>query len=260
MALSETLKLLFNVTHHYPRRAHAFSDCVPSVLTLLSLRKQQDRPLDPPVNFLVNSLLNLEFDDEDALNFLFPKSNPSGNAERLINLLDRCVATSSETELDQLAAPLITLLRRVYELAPDGVKEHMQRLLLPLDDERSQPLGKSDTLSSRLLRLSTSPMTPALRDNIASLFFELSGKDAKRFVHNVGYGYASGYLMKLNIPVPQDILGGLEGDGEKSGTESDPVNPITGQRISAEAVSDLPEMAEGEKEREAERLFVLFER
>jgi hypothetical protein len=41
------------------------------------------------------------------------------------------------------------------------------------------------------------------------------------------------------------------------------VNPITGQRVHAEAADSRPalaEMTQEEKEREAERLFVLFER
>jgi hypothetical protein len=38
------------------------------------------------------------------------------------------------------------------------------------------------------------------------------------------------------------------------------VNPITGQRLDAEDPSSQEPMTEEEKEREAERLFVLFER
>jgi hypothetical protein len=39
-----------------------------------------------------------------------------------------------------------------------------------------------------------------------------------------------------------------------------PVNPITGQFLDMQKFADAPEMTEEEKEREAERLFVLFER
>jgi hypothetical protein len=38
------------------------------------------------------------------------------------------------------------------------------------------------------------------------------------------------------------------------------INPITGQRLEAESIPDIAEMTDEEKEREAERLFVLFER
>ena len=38
------------------------------------------------------------------------------------------------------------------------------------------------------------------------------------------------------------------------------VNPITGQRLDAEVTPEIAEMTDEEKEREAERLFVLFDR
>lgn len=38
------------------------------------------------------------------------------------------------------------------------------------------------------------------------------------------------------------------------------VNPITGQKLEDERIPDLSSMTDEEKEREAERLFVLFER
>ena len=34
------------------------------------------------------------------------------------------------------------------------------------------------------------------------MLFELSGKDANQFVRNVGYGFAAGYLMSHDIPIP----------------------------------------------------------
>lgn len=38
------------------------------------------------------------------------------------------------------------------------------------------------------------------------------------------------------------------------------INPVTGQRLDREAVPNLAEMTDEEKEIEAEKLFVLFER
>lgn len=49
--------------------------------------------------------------------------------------------------------------------------------------------------------------------------------------------------------------------GRTESTARTDVNPITGQRVDAEPEGpDLSQMTEEEKEREAERLFVLFER
>lgn len=89
---------------------------------------------------------------------------------------------------------------------------------------------------------------------VSALLFQLSHADPNEFVKNVGYGYASGYLISQGIAAPDDAMKSSQSMG------GDPINPITGQRLSAEDVSDLPEMTDEEKEREAERLFVLFER
>jgi hypothetical protein len=117
-------------------------------------------------------------------------------------------------------------------------------------------------LSARLLQLSCSPNLPTLRDNISSLLFELSDKDANKFVKNIGYGFAAGFLMNNNMAVSKNAAEASSSahDGDTDGDSE--VNSITGQRWSAEdrQKADLPEMTEEEKEREAERLFVLFER
>jgi hypothetical protein len=214
------------------------------------------------VNYLVNSLLNLDLEDKKAVHFgfnpVFPKFDQKCNVERLIAILDKAVAQYSDADLDQIAAPLVTLLRRIYEFAPDNVKRHMQFLIMPSDDERNQALGTSNTLSSRLLRLSTSPMAPSMRENVSSLFFELSDKDAKSFVQNIGFGFASGFLLTHNLPIPENAM---EAFSNGSGTHNSvPINPVTGQRLDAEEPDTRPPMTAEEKEREAERLFVLFER
>jgi hypothetical protein len=274
LALAETLKLLFNITHFYPHKSASFSRSIPNILKILSRRELPSPPLQPPINYLINSLINLDLEDKKNNNFgsspVFPKFDHKCNAEKLIEILDLTVRSYSEADLDQQAAPLLTLLRRVYEIAPPDVQKVMQWLILPNDKDRNQPLGRSDTLSSRLLRLSTSAVAPALRDSISSLFFELSDKDATSFVHNVGYGFASGFLMTHNLPVPENALeawstnessssGSGNGKGSKK-VRSRQINPITGQALDAEAQIEIPEMSQEEKEREAEKLFVLFER
>ncbi|KAF1956995.1 hypothetical protein CC80DRAFT_491855 [Byssothecium circinans] len=263
MALSETLKLLFNITHFYPDLAEHFSKSIPHIFKILIRRKIPNPPLQAPVNYLINALINLDLEDKKGqqlkflgMNAVFPKIDAKCNAEHLINILDNAIVAYSEREMDETIAPVLTLIRRVYEIAPDSVKKYMEWLLLPTDEERSRPLGQSDTLSARLLRLSTSAMTPSLRGSISSMMFELSGKDASKFVQNVGYGFASGFLLSNNIQMPENAME-AHATAEAEGI---PVNPITGQRLDAEEPSREEPMTEEEKEREAERLFVLFER
>ncbi|KAI9818712.1 MAG: hypothetical protein M1832_004188 [Thelocarpon impressellum] len=266
MALSESLKLLFNITHYFPGRVTAFDGSIVPILDILKRRAIGSKPLEQPVNFLINALINLDLQtaadsDSGRSSILFPPGHETSNTERIITLLDRATTSYAEAELDQQAAPLVTLIRKVHELAPDYVRRTLQAVLLPAEEERSQPLGKSDSLPSRLLRLSTAAMAPALRENVSALLFELSGKDARTYIANVGYGFASGFLMSHEIAIPKDALDASDAGSSRAEVEAaTPVNPITGQKLSAEAVADLPNMTDAEKEHEAEKLFVLFER
>jgi len=266
MALSETLKLLFNITHFYPDLSEHFSKSIPHIFKILVRRKIPSPPLEAPVNYLINALINLDLEDKKGhqhkflgMNAVFPTFDAKCNAEHLISILDKAIAAYPEAELDNTVSPVLTLIRRIYEIAPESVKKYMEVLLLPTDQERTQPLGRSDTLSARLLRLSTSAMTPSLRGSISAMMFELSGKDATQFVHNVGYGFASGFLLSNNIQIPESAL---EAHATATAAQEGgiPVNPITGQRLDMEEPDETEPMTQEEREREAERLFVLFER
>ncbi|KAG8533210.1 uncharacterized protein KY384_001993 [Bacidia gigantensis] len=261
-ALSETLKLLFNINQFYPDRVRAFDGTLPDVLTILDRVYLQSNPLQPPVTYLVNALLNLELANTHETSLsdpLFPDADSNRYTERLIDILDRAIQNCTQETLEACAVPLLTLLRRINEIAPEKVQEKMQSMLLPSDTERDQPLGKSDTLPSRLLRLSTTLVAPQVREGITSLLFELSDKDPSTFVRNVGYGYAAGYLMTHKIPLPEASL--KEDLGAKvTNVDGQEVNPVTGQRRDKEPPDPGLDMTDEEKEREAERLFVLFDR
>ena len=172
-------------------------------------------------------------------------------------MLEDAIDRYPPTELDALAIPLLTILRKLHDVAGTSLKGDLKSRYLPKDDERDQPLGKSGSLASRLLRLTTSSPLVHLNEAISEFMFELSDRDANNYVQNVGYGYAAGYLMTHKIPMPESAKNSrLNGPS----TNAIPVNPITGQRLDRESGPDLPQMTMEEKEREAERLFVLFER
>ncbi|WYZ44084.1 hypothetical protein EsH8_VII_000520 [Colletotrichum jinshuiense] len=256
MALNETLRLLFNVSHYCPSEVSAFTPAIPHIIALLW--KQDitlNKPLDPPFNSLVNPLLDLKLEDGDIQTSLYPKAEPKKVAERLIGLLDPSLKAYTDNELEQLVTPLVGVLRRVHDGAPDEVKKYVRDTLLPTEQDRKEVLGRGTSLTSRLLRNSTNPLTPHLREAISHLLFDMSDKDASKFVENVGYGFASGFLFQNNIPIPANAA-----EAFSTGDTQRPVNPITGQFVESEKHVDVPEMTEEEKEREAERLFVLFER
>ncbi|KAF1911419.1 guanine nucleotide exchange factor [Ampelomyces quisqualis] len=260
LALSETLKLLFNITHFHPDLTGYFSPSIPHIFKILVRRGIPQPPLKEPTNFLVNALLNLNLEatnpSQPSNPAVFPPSDPNCNTSHLIAILDASIIAYPQPELDTTVAPVLTLIRRIYELAPAPVQTHMATSILPTPSERDKPLGQSNTLSSRLLNLTTSALTPNLRGSISAMLFELSNKDAATFVQNVGYGFASGFLMSNNITMPDEVLSQHEPDTARG----IPVNPITGQRLDTEEQVDQEPMTQAEKEREAERLFVLFER
>lgn len=257
--------MLFNLNQFYPHHIVDFARTITPILQILTSIELEYKALQAPVTQLVNALLSIDLPgpilpglhEKQEYTPLFPERSPHENYLRLINILDSGVRSTKDEELDSLV-PLVTLLRRVYELAPSEAKSDMRAQLLPSNEERVEPLGKSDTLPSRLLHLSTAPTVPRLKEGISSFLFELSDKDAATFVRNVGYGFAAGYLMTHSIPVPENATS----DSAKGFTtvDGEDINPITGQRRDREPVDDLPEMTDEEKEQEAERLFVLFER
>lgn len=269
LALSETLKLVFNLTQYYPGQISAFSESITHVLNMISHIQLPKPPLQPPLTYLINSLINLNLENDTFLdpssNPLFPASDRNRHVTHLIKILDISIRHYKEDELEMLAPPLVTLLRKIYFVAPSPVQHYIQTSLLPSIDERAQPLGQSDSLPSRLLRLSTSPVAPNLRESVSSMLFECSDQDPTTFVRNVGYGFASGFLLTHNLVVPESSLMAGGDDAEDPGerlTRVDglEINPVTGQRKDKEPTDSGPAMTDEEKEIEAEKLFVLFER
>ncbi|KAL2199057.1 guanine nucleotide exchange factor synembryn-like protein [Corynascus similis CBS 632.67] len=277
MALAETLKLLFNVTNFAKKHISAFDGALPHIASILCDHPfpQSKTPLDPPFSLLINTLLNLDLTTPAAQAALYPPAEPTRVAERLLGLVDSAMKSYPDNKLDQEVSPLICALSVFYRHAPaeedtktttpaNAARARVRAALLPTDEDRHTVLGKADTLPSRLLRNWTNPLAPQFRSAVAHLYFDLSGRDAVRFVENVGYGYASGFLFENKISVPEEVMRQQQqqqrgGEGSAAAGRRD-VNPITGQFLDDEKFPDLPEMTMEEKEREAERLFVLFER
>jgi hypothetical protein len=256
LALAETLKLLYNVTHFCPERSAAFTPTIPYLVRLLcSLGSSPQKPLDPPVGQLVHAFINLDLGSKEGRAALYPDNSSTALAARLVQLLEATANAYTDEEAEDVVTPLIAVLNSVYQVAPDASQHLIQSKLLPADEDRQQVLGRSKSLSSWLLRSSTNPSAPALRKALASLLFDLSNRDAAKLVEKIGLGYASGILFQSNLPIPSDAAARSGGDAF-----APVVNPITGQFVEREAVPDLPPMSDEEKEREAERLFVLFER
>lgn len=199
-----------------------------------------------------------------------------------------------------LTAPLLALLRRVHALtapippaatltvAQQTARTYLSASLLPRPVDRLLPLGTGPSLPHRLLRLlspaslvppASSPAAATANSSIsrssadapaaASLLLELSGHNADALVRHIGFGLASGALadagLSATAPSPSS-------SSSSTTIEGQPIDFVTGQfieaRDAAAAGTRRPdgdgagtrEMSDAEKLREAERLYVLFER
>jgi hypothetical protein len=255
-ALTEITKLIFNITKFLAQSAPKFSKSIPHLFTIFK-ESGEIKTLKQPLSSVLNGLLNLDSTCNEWTTSAFPTNEPTSTVSRIVTLLASLTNEHSESELDLLASPVIALLSKLTTTAPPIAKSFLRDNLLPSEEDRTQVLGKSKSLSSHLLRLSNSPSVPTLSGAISQLLFELSDSNPDTFVSNVGLGYASGYLVSQGLPLPE--MNGGEA-GSSSCTTSANVNPITGQRWDREEPTDLPPMTDEEKGREAERLFVLFER
>ncbi|KAK5076086.1 hypothetical protein LTR51_001766 [Lithohypha guttulata] len=253
-ALVETLKLLYNLASKFPTQMHFFSSTTDKLIKILTRLPLPQNPLSIPTTQILNALAMIDW--PSALNQA-KDADMAAFSRRLIENLDCSVSVLQAPQLETALVPLLTVLRKVKEVDDQPSDELLRSSLLPRNEERNRPLGESQSLASRLLKLQTSTGSTILPEAISGLLFDLSDRDAMKFVHNIGYGHAAGYLMAHKIVLPEGLAEGSISDDMSTPI---PINPVTGQRLDTEEPAATPEMTDAERQREAERLFVLFER
>lgn len=250
-----TLKLLSTLAVRFKDDAYRFIPSVQPILDILEKVTIPSQPVQLPVSLLVSCLASIPFYDRSRKGTSFPVSS----VDKLVDIVDLSLkAYAGKVSEMNLITPIVALLHLTQAVDTDSpAQSRLQERLLASEEDRKQVLGKGTTLPHRILKFASNSSSPELREPTLTILFELSGKDPRKFVQNVGFGNAAGFLATKGINVSQEDMGV---DAEAGGANAAPVNPITGQRIDMESESDLPEMTMEEKEREAERLFVLFER
>jgi hypothetical protein len=151
---------------------------------------------------------------------------------------------------------LMEVLLQISKAAPIGPKSHLCTVFLPSEMDRENVLGKGDSLPSRILSLFNQAAAPHLSILVPAFDLELSNNDVDLFVGHVGYGLAAGFLRANDMQLAPSARIHITGSPENSYR----TNPITGQRLDNGAQVSSPAMTDEEKKREAERLFILFER
>ncbi|KAG6885488.1 hypothetical protein C0993_001095 [Termitomyces sp. T159_Od127] len=169
---------------------------------------------------------------------------------------DRAKQELLDNSLDDLLSPLVVLLSRICA-ADEVSRVRVRQLIIPDDLDRSSPLeGRSDLLG-RCLRLMTSVYHSRLKDSVGEMLFAICDSDASVLSALVGYGNVAGFLYNKGVlsapPAPSATTSTYTPSPAAAS-----INPITGTTNNQR--QDLPEMTDEEKEREAEKLFVLFDR
>ncbi|KAG9091665.1 hypothetical protein FRC06_000477 [Ceratobasidium sp. 370] len=159
----------------------------------------------------------------------------------------RTAARAKGVVLDELAPPVVAFITRLVS-GDAGARTRVGAIVVPADLDRSSALEKRDDFLGRCLRLMTSVYYPMLKDAVGEMLFAICGSDGQALSAAIGYGNAAGFLYNKGIMAPPPASAG-----------GDDVNPITGTR-QTDSGPALSEMSDEEKQREAERLFVLFDR
>ncbi|TCD69181.1 hypothetical protein EIP91_008477 [Steccherinum ochraceum] len=155
----------------------------------------------------------------------------------------------TESSLDDILSPLVLLITKFCSL-DETSRKRMRSWILPDDLDRTSPLeGRSDLLG-RCLRLLSSVHHTKLKDATGEMLFAVCDSDASTLASYVGYGNVAGFLFNKGImSAPPRPAGGPNVSAQ--------IDPITG--VVREEKPSI-EMTDEEKEREAEKLFVLFDR
>ncbi|TPX55488.1 hypothetical protein PhCBS80983_g05266 [Powellomyces hirtus] len=248
-----------------------FQNLLPEIINLL-LSCDATLPLSPPLSHTIHTLLNFPLTPYRSV---FTDARGSELVQRLCAILGRTLgsenprsASPTTTNLDEVVPPLIIVLSGIarQDLA---AREEMRRILLPDDIDRSKPLDQGTSITSQLIAFMTALAVPNVRESVCDLIFVLSDENAEKLVKYTGYGHAAGFLYAkglLSAPTGSGGGGGGGGDHAPIVVGGRPhyatnVDPITGEyEKHAAGENDWDGMTEAEKEEEAEKLMVLFQR
>jgi hypothetical protein len=126
--------------------------------------------------------------------------------------------------------------------------------------DRTIPLDRRPDLIGHLVRLLSSIVLPNTAYGVGEFLYNLADRDPTTLCTMIGYGNASGFLQNRGQLIPPPPISIPSPSSPTSTREEERyVNPITGA-YDLPSDSSVPEMTEEEKQAEAEKLYVLFDR
>lgn len=266
-AFIELVKFMFNLAHHYPDSAiEPFTQH--NTVAKLGQIFLYANPTVPEnidfVRYIFNSFL------------CFPVSTWSDNADDEVRLVTKVFeycqyltgSALAQHHNEQTLSPAVTCVEKVvshvWTLSSENahakdLKSICGAFLYPSENDRKNGLGNSESLPSNLLKLGNDPTLKTTNRLVNEIYLTAFGQDQQRLAQVMGLGFAARFLS-----------GGAGKVTELPSDQTDlaAVNPVTGQSLEAEALDqkradaqqEWDAMTEEEKEREAERMFVLFDR
>ncbi|XP_008434837.1 synembryn-A [Poecilia reticulata] len=268
----EILKILFNITYSTHKQEPSEDDAalyrhLVAILRLCLMRKcllpeDTDELQGHTVNLLtalplqcLNVLLSVPLEPES-------KQSLGVNMDcvhTLLTFMERRLEAGDRVK--EKLTPILNLLTescRAHRETRLYIRKH---ILPPLRDVSHRP-EEGDTVKSRLVRLMTHLDTD-LKHCAADLLFVLCKENVRRFVKYTGYGNAAGLLATRGLLGGQRAVSDAQyssdsdSDTEEYRQMKDRINPVTG-RVEAEQSNPMEGMTEEEKEEEAKRLIMLF--
>ncbi|KAJ8595062.1 hypothetical protein M405DRAFT_783763 [Rhizopogon salebrosus TDB-379] len=226
-----------------------------STAPLLADSSHADEPegshIEPPTSSTDCASRAYEILDTTLAHFLPGNIDPDEPAVR-----DLCKA-EGDSSLDEIVCPVVMLLTR-FCLGDDDAKARIRERLVPASLDRTHPLETRPDLLGRCMRLLASVYHSRLKDATGEMLYAMCDSHATTLAGYFGYGNVAGFLFHKGV-VTAPPAGAASGAPPTTASGL-PINPITGTtEPSAEPTQDV-EMTEEEKEREAEKLFVLFDR
>ncbi|KAM9837140.1 chaperone Ric-8A-like isoform 1-T1 [Aulostomus maculatus] len=273
--LIEILKILFNITYSTHRQEPSDADAalyrhLVAILRLCLMKKcvmadDTDELQGHTVNLL--SVLPLQCLDVLLLGPLHPDSEQCQGVNMdcvhtLLLFMERRLESGDQVKVK--LTPILNLLTescRAHKETRHYIRNH---ILPPLRDASQRP-EEGSTMKSRLIRLMTHLDTD-IKHCAADLIFVLCKENVRRFVKYTGYGNAAGLLATRGLLAGQgprtsssdtQYSSDSDSDTEEYRQVKDRINPVTG-RVEAEQPDPMEGMTEEEKEEEARRLIMLF--
>jgi len=280
IVISEILKVLFNMMVNEKKKdtdiqssasitvdeeiAKKYERFIPLIVEYFVKSNMPNPPLSPPYTHAIHALMNFPvkgfeskfFPNEDysiidvlsdVLEVTIKQSNISHSME------NDDAALINGSPADSVLPPLIILMTNLVEDNTEA-RSKLKERILPSEFNRSKPLNVGESIRACLIRLMTNTLLGNSRETISTLLYTLCDSNANVFVNQVGYGNAIGYLVN------HQLMGELNNTVDENAPNDQNINPITGQIEDDNKEDPFKNMTDEEKEREAERLFVLFDR